>query len=210
MQQEPLVGDRHEVALVGRGPLPKVRQVADHIHAAHEARRIGEVVHERHADARHANHVQHHHAIVGELHTGGEGLERRSRWRHEIRNDVGGLVRRGAAHQLHDNRLHLGGEAPVVVRALVVWVTRCNEGTLLGARGVLYIGARVVATAAHWADLAGGERLGDEAIFITSVDHLNARGGCEARPLAHEVAHVGIGKAGRLACGIGERVGGET
>ena len=85
VQDRALVGDGDEVALVVRGALAQVLQVAGDVDAADEAVRVGEVVDVVDADARHADHVQDDGAVVGQLDAGGVGLERRAGRRHQVR-----------------------------------------------------------------------------------------------------------------------------
>ena len=61
---------------------------ADDMDAAHETRRIGKIVDQPHADARHAEHVEHHDAVVGQFDPCGECLEWRTGRRHQIRDHV--------------------------------------------------------------------------------------------------------------------------
>ena len=74
MVNGPRVGDRHEVALVGGRALPEVLEVAGDVHGAHEV--VAHLVEVVNADARHADHLQDHVAVVGDLHSGGEPIER--------------------------------------------------------------------------------------------------------------------------------------
>ena len=175
MQDEALVGDRDEVALVVGRALAEVLEVAGDVDAAHEARRLGEVLDVRDADPRHADHVQHDRAVVGEFDTCRVGLERRAGRRHQVGHDVHRLAARRAAHALFEQRLHLTRRTPVVVDAGVGRIGGGDDGAVLRPRGVLGVAARVVAALAGRSDLAGGERFLDQPRVVGGADDLDAR-----------------------------------
>ncbi len=93
VQDRPLVGDGDEVALVLRGALAEVLQVAGHVHGAHEAVRVGQVVDELDAHPGHPVHVQDDAAVVGQLDASRVLLERGAGRGHQVRDDVHGLAR---------------------------------------------------------------------------------------------------------------------
>ncbi len=71
MQDRALVGDGHEVALVVGRALAEVLEVAGDVDGADEVVLDRQVVDVLEADPRHADHVEHDGAGVGELDTGG-------------------------------------------------------------------------------------------------------------------------------------------
>ena len=185
VQDRPLVGDRHEVALIFRRPLPEVLQIPGDVDGPDEAVRVGEVVDVLHPHPRHADHVQHHRAVVGELDTGGIPLERGSGRGHQVGHHVHRLALGGAPHVLFEQGPHLGRRAPVVVDTLVGRVVGRHEGALFGAGGVLHVAARVVELLARGQDLAGLERLADQSGVVGCRHHLDPRRAGVLGPEAH-------------------------
>ena len=196
MQDRALVGDGHEVALVVGGALAEVREVARDVHGAHE--RVAEVVDVVDADAGHADHLHDDVAVVGELDAGGEVLQRRTGRRHQVGDHVHRLAGGRAGHEADELVLHLGRGAPVVVDALVVLVARGDDRALLGASGVLEVGARVVASLADRQELAGLDCLGHEAVVVTGVHDLEALGARDLEPVLHVLADVRVGESGSV------------
>ena len=75
MEEQALVRDRDEVALVVRCALLQVIEVTCDVDAAHEVGRVREVVDELRADASHADHVQDDGAAVCKLDARGPLLQ---------------------------------------------------------------------------------------------------------------------------------------
>jgi len=192
VQDRALVGDRDEVALVVGGALAEVLQVAGDVHGAHERGGVLEVVDVGGADAGHPDHVEHDRAVVGELDARGVGLERGAGRRHQVGDDVHRLATRLTAHALQLAGGHLLGVAPVVVDALVLGLARGHDRALLGARGVLEVGARVVQPLAGGQELAGLEGLGHQAGVVGGVDHLDPLGLGHPRPVRDVLTHVRV------------------
>ena len=187
-----LVGDRREETLVLVGALAEVGQVAGHVHRTDEGAGVLEVVDVVDADARHPDHLLHDRAAVGELDTGGVGLQRRAGGSHQVGNDVHRLALGGAGHALGERRDGLLGGLPVVVDALVLRVGGGDHGALLGARGVLAVGTAVVAATLDREELTGLQGLLKEPLVVDRADYLDALGTGHPCPVGHVLAHMRI------------------
>ncbi len=200
VQDRALVGHRHEVALVVGRALAEVLEVTRDVHGLDEG--VAEVVEVLDADPRHPDHLEHHTDVVGELDTGGKPLQRGALRRHQVGDDVHRLAGRRTGHQVDQLRLHLRGRLPVVVGAPVGRTAGGDDGALLGARGVLEVGARVVEALAGRQQHALGERHLDQARVVGCGDDLHPSRAGDAGPVLDVLPHVGVGESGFLHCPV--------